>query len=212
VTENRQDARDQQSTPRLTTALIAAAETLRSGGAPAADDGKAPKEEQKLSIWWRVFGGTMLSIAALAVVTVYQQFSGALNDVRANINHLTEARGELVQKDEFGSRMTSVWNSIKELQALNATVTGLKERALLRNQQEKTDDEAREAMHKELQTLTTAVTALQERLLVLDQRIKQEQEHKELMRELHQLRERLAGLEGRQGGGVPAKAERGGDQ
>ena len=45
---------------------VAAAETLRSGGESAARPAEKKDEEQHVSVFWRVFGGTILSIVALA--------------------------------------------------------------------------------------------------------------------------------------------------
>src|SRR5207248_9354093 len=48
--------------------VVAAAETLRSAGESAARSAEKKDEEQHVTIFWRVFGGTILSIVALAAV------------------------------------------------------------------------------------------------------------------------------------------------
>jgi hypothetical protein len=139
------------------------------------------KAEERLPVLWRVFGATLLSIAALVVITLCQHFSGSLNELRAELGHLgadlhkdvahlTESQGHLVEKEEFSTRLSSVWNSLKDLQALSATVAALREKELVREEQ-----------------------------------LRQQDEHKELIRELQRLRERLALLEGRQEAAAPAK-------
>src|SRR5579871_4092035 len=173
------DNRVEQRSPQLpANGTLLEAETLRStalAGTPV-----MPAEgEERLPVFWRVFGATLLSIAALVVITLCQHFTSSLNELRSDLSHLNEdlrkdmarlneGQAHLVQKDEFSTRITSVWNSIKELQALGATVAALKEKTLVREEQ-----------------------------------LRQQDERQELVRELQRLRERLALLEGRQGAAPP---------
>jgi hypothetical protein len=150
--------------------------------------------EDRMPLFWRVFGGTILSILALAVITVCQYFNGVLGglrgdmgrlnedirkemshldtDLRKDLGRLNEAQGGVVKIEDFNSRLRSVWDSIKELQTLNVTVSALKERDMLR-----------------------------------EQHLREENERRELVRELQLLRERLANLEGKQAAApAPAKS------
>jgi hypothetical protein len=212
VSDSRSDWRNEQAAavraPGNTAAL---AETLRSG----ADGGAArpAKGEDRVSLFWRICGGTVLSILALSAVTVYQQINASFNELRNDFARLSESHADMVKKDEFNTRLTTVWNSIKELQAAPPAVTALKERAALLEQQFKAEQEHREAAGKELEALNSAVTVLKERGMLQEQQARQEEERKELVRELQQLRERLANIEGRQTVTSPARAEHaGGDQ
>jgi chromosome segregation ATPase len=179
------------------------AETLRSVASAAGQiDAPPAKEEARISIFWRVFGGTLLSIAALVVVTVYQQFTSSLNDLRGELGHLnidlrkdmsrlSEAQADLVKKDDHNGRLRSVWDSIKELQADKSTVTALKERAAVLQELFKAAEEERKDLVRQLQQLREVKAG--------------EEDRKELLRELQRLRERLALLEGRQQGGASVK-------
>src|SRR5262249_22667421 len=118
--------------------------------------------------------------------------------LRGEVNRINEIRGDLVKKDEFTTRATTIWNSIRELQANNATLSALKEKSMVRDQQWKDAEERRETMHKDLHAIGAAVTALKERAVLRDQQIKEREERMELVRELKKLRERRATLEGRQ--------------
>jgi chromosome segregation ATPase len=113
---------------------VLAAETLRNGSEHRAG-AASPKGEERMSVFWRVFGGTLLSIAALVVITVYNQFNTTLTDLRKELNQLYENRAELLRKDEFSNRLNSVWNSLKELQGANQKLAALNERAKLLDQQ-----------------------------------------------------------------------------
>ena len=74
---------------------LAVAETMRSVSAfkeaPPAREGKG---DEKISIFWRVFGGTLLSIGALVIMTVYTGLSGSISDLRKDINQEIEKRSK----------------------------------------------------------------------------------------------------------------------
>lgn len=173
---------------------ILVAETLRDSvpNRAARKPKKKPTDaEERVSVFWRIFGGTLLSIAALVVLTICQHFNNVLNelrgdlgrlndelrkdmshldaDLRKDLGRLNEVQGEGVKKEEFNSRLKSVWDGMKEVQVLS-----------------------------------TAVTALKERDMIREQHLREENDRKELVRELQLLRERLANLEGKQAGGNPA--------
>src|SRR4051812_38780418 len=48
------------------------------------------KPEEKISVFWRVFGGTILSITALVVIQAYQAISGTIHDLRADQTRMRE--------------------------------------------------------------------------------------------------------------------------
>lgn len=119
--------------------------------------GPEKKDEEKISLFWRVFGGTILSIVALVSITLFNNIMSsiaelrsemskanearntAVADLRAELAKLSEARSDLVRKDEFNTRMSSTWDRVQGLQQQNNTqnagmtslkteVDGLKER------------------------------------------------------------------------------------
>jgi hypothetical protein len=98
-------------------------EVLRTSAEAGKAGVKEESEEKRFPLFWRVFGGTLLSIAALVLINVYQGFSNGLhdlrndmghlnNDVRKELGRLSETQADLVKKEEFVSRMTSVWDSV----------------------------------------------------------------------------------------------------
>ena len=108
------------------------------GGFPSAELKQEKPAEEKISLFWRVFGGTILSIAALAVVTMYNSVATNISEVRANLagaqadaarqnadlraelNRVHEASGERLRVAEFNTRMTTVWDGIKSVQTQGA--------------------------------------------------------------------------------------------
>ncbi len=112
---------------------VLAVETLRSASESSRDKlkhaEKEPKhEDEKLSIFWRVFGGAILSIVALVSITLFNNISSAIVELRAEIGREREARAELVKKDEFQSRSQSQYERIRAAEGLKADIEGLKER------------------------------------------------------------------------------------
>jgi chromosome segregation ATPase len=189
VSQSRSERNPNQgvSTPVLAEALRAGSEAGKAA-APAGDEGK-------ISIFWRVFGGTLLSIAALVLVTVYQQFTSGINDLRNEAGHinadlrkdlgrLSEAQGDLVKKEDLNGRARAMWDAIKEVQADRSTLTTLKERCTVLMDLFKAGEEERRQLVGELQKLREQKAAADER--------------RELVREVQALREKLAQLEGRQ--------------
>jgi hypothetical protein len=172
--------------------LILAAETLRSGhgGKPVKPD---HQPEEKLSLFWRVFGGTILSICALTIITAYQQLAGGIHDLRTDVGRLREVAGEYLKKDEYNARSTQMWNRLNELNGLNASISVLTNKVAAIEEQRKVGEQD----HKDLLAVAVTLAALKDRDNALEKQIKDaEGERREVIRELQQLRERLAKLEG----------------
>ncbi len=119
-----------------------AEETLRSAALAGSEQAGLTKGEERISAFWRIFGATFLSIAALVILTLCQHFNNCLNDLRGELGHLNEdlrkelsrlneAHAEFLKKEEFSFRMKSVWDAMKELREGLASTAGLKERTVL---------------------------------------------------------------------------------
>jgi hypothetical protein len=155
---------EQSALVRVPNSAVLTAETLRSSGGFAARVEQSPKSEDRLPMFWRVFGGTMLSIAALVGLTVYQQFTGSLYDLRKEINALHEARADLVKKDELNNRLTPMWAALKESQTAGGEIAALKERCTNLLDQLKTTDNDRKQLAAEVQKLRDRLVLLEGRL------------------------------------------------
>ena len=195
--------RSEQRSPPLGLNTPVVAEALRAAAAPAGADAPPTKGEDRVPVLWRVFGGTVLSVLALVALTVYQQFSGALADlrgelghlnkeVRADLGHLSEAQGEAVKQDKFAATMKYAWDAIKELRDDRAALTAVKERVSVLAETFKVSEEQQKELAREVQQLRELRAA--------------EDERRALQAEVQRLRERLSLLEGKQGvppGGAP---------
>jgi hypothetical protein len=200
---------------------VLATETTRNAAASSqAAAPPAKSGEEKLSVFWRVFGGTVLSIAALVVITAYQMQNSSIHELRNDLAKANEARAELVKKDEFTSSRTKIWEKFQEMQKDTVTVQQLKDRLGQMEEQNKVlaaghkEDQDLQATlkqrmvsleqqlkdgstsQKDLQILQQTVAALQEKASLRDQQLKQlDDEKKELTKELQLMRERLAKVE-----------------
>jgi hypothetical protein len=142
--------------------LILAAETLRAGdtaGKRPAKDGE--RAEEKISVFWRVFGGTILSITALMVLNAYQSLTKDIHDVRTDVGHLRETNGEFIRKDEFNNRTTKMWDSIRETQAVDSKATVLASRLSAQEAQLAAAEHERKEMLRELLHLRERLAKLE---------------------------------------------------
>jgi DNA repair exonuclease SbcCD ATPase subunit len=175
---NEESPHDEQKLAPLP--LLTTAETLRSA-ASSAVAAKEEKGEEKISLFWRVFGGTILSIASVVAITVYQSLASAIHEVRSEVTKLNEAKAEFTRKEEFTSSRTKMWERVQQAQATADVGAGLKERVTQLEADRKELQAGQSGDRKEFQALQGAVAALKERLTNFDTLAKQiEQNQKEL--------------------------------
>lgn len=110
--------RDRQSDDRLGTSDVGVA--FAAVHAPNVAK-KEKSDEEKMSLFWRVFGGTIFSICALVCVTIYNNLASSISELRNEIARINEARAELVKRDDLNSRFTGLNDISKNLVAQNAT-------------------------------------------------------------------------------------------
>jgi len=155
----------QDALVRLPATALVATESLRTTNALGCEPSptQAPRAEEKMPLVWRVFGGTMLSICALACITVYQQFNTGINDLRRDWAAEHEARAELVKKDELNSRLTPLWTEVKNGNTLGQEITALKERCTMLQEQLKAGENDRKVLGTELQQMRDRLVRLEAR-------------------------------------------------
>jgi septal ring factor EnvC (AmiA/AmiB activator) len=157
--------REQEASSSTVPTLAVYAETLRrpdpSLFVPLPPAHPEKSSEERVSLFWRIFGGTLLSIVALVCITIVQQLFASMSELRNNLVHLQEAQSGLVKKDEYATRSTNMWNSIREAQALKETIVSLKEQAQIREQQLRTIEQEHKEMTREVQSLRERLAALE---------------------------------------------------
>jgi len=208
----RRPGRDEFDTTddRTPDSVLLAAGTLRTAESQPAKPHSGAHPEERLSLFWRVFGGTAVSIAALVAITLYNNMTTNINELRSEVSRVNEARAELVKKEEFNSRNQNLWDRIQALQELRVTVTGLKEQMSSLGEKQADVKGARDSLstieqrlkaaeddHKALAKAELTITALEQKTAARDAQLKAaEDDRKELARQVQELRERLAKVEG----------------
>lgn len=209
----RRPGRDESTTPddRTADSYVLAAGTLRADHPdPPGHPRAGAHPEDRVSVFWRVFGGTVLSIAALVAITLYNNLTTNINDLRNEVNRVNEARAELVKKEEFNTRNQNLWDRLQALQELRVTVTGLKEQIAACGEKQADQKALRDALtaieqrlktaeddHKALSRAEVALTALEQKAAAREVQLKAaDDDRKDLIRQVQELRERLAKVEG----------------
>ena len=110
------------------TPTLSASESLRTGTASGASPTHDPKDDDKISIFWRVFGGTLLSIVALVAVTLYNTLNSGISDLRAELTREREARLTFARKDEVEAHLKTQYERIRTVEGYKADIETMKER------------------------------------------------------------------------------------
>jgi DNA repair exonuclease SbcCD ATPase subunit len=188
--------KDQSPALRSPASTLLAAETLRSSSSPAAQE--EAKEEKRIPLVWRIFGGTVLSIGALIAITLYQQLH----------NKVETLADTLVKKQEFFDSRKGIWDHMEKLRAQGQSVDAeIQQRCARLEQQAKTSEEHHQEIVPELKQVREMLfTCLKESSGRLDRQVKAaEEERKKLLQEIQQLRDRLAALEAQKAPSSPVK-------
>jgi DNA repair exonuclease SbcCD ATPase subunit len=107
-----------------------AVETARSSSQPPppAKSAETKKDEEKIHVFWRLFGGTVLSIVALVAITLYNNLNGSITDLRQELSREREARATLAKKDDVDARAKTQWDRIRAVEGFKADIEAVKER------------------------------------------------------------------------------------
>jgi septal ring factor EnvC (AmiA/AmiB activator) len=156
-------------------------------------------EEEHTPLWVKIFGGSILSIAFLCVITLTGYIVSNMNSIQSQINTLN---AETITKKEFADRQKSIWDSQKTCndslgrvkECLNAIDVLAKERQLwLEKHEAKIADQA-----KSLDNANKEIAAQKERANSAEAQLKQmREEYQVLQKDMQSLRERVAAIEGK---------------
>jgi DNA repair ATPase RecN len=161
---------------------------------PAAPSGEATPGEGGMTWLWRISGGILLLAAALIAVAGYQNMDNQMNRLRDQLGTLTqelhrdldrlgENNGAMIKKDDHSTRLRTVWDSIKEMSGDHTDLTRVKERCAILQEMAKGNEEERRQMAEEVRRLRESQAG--------------DGDKATLTRELRDLRERLAQIEGK---------------
>lgn len=114
--------------PNRTDEILAVESARTATQQPPAKAGESKSGEEGLSVFWRVFGGTILSIVALVAITLYNTVNGNINDLRQELSREREARATLAKKDDVDARAKTQWDRIRAVEGFKADIEAVKER------------------------------------------------------------------------------------
>jgi hypothetical protein len=116
-------------------------ETVRSATAPA----PGGNDEHKISVFWRVFGGTILSIVALVSITLFNSIQSSISELRAETARAREAlatavkredldrerdsRSAMAKKEDVDARVKTIYERIRTIEGYKGDIEAVKERA-----------------------------------------------------------------------------------
>jgi hypothetical protein len=164
VTENPVYREDTECREEKSRAEIVEAEVMRSS-AKRVRGSVGPAGKPRMSLFWQVFGGTILSVVALGMITAYNQITTTDAELRHDVNQL---QGDIVRKEELNARLTPLWNNIKELERTRIEVVSLSEQAKILGRSHELNTQAEVERQRDLQR---QIDDLGRRLQVLADRL-----------------------------------------
>jgi len=134
----RRFSQDDEQTTENTPVLV---ETARSATAPPTSG----TDEHKISVFWRVFGGTILSIVALVSITLFNSIQSSISELRADAARAREAlatvvkredldrerdsRAAMAKKEDVDARVKTIYERIRSIEGYKGDIEAVKERA-----------------------------------------------------------------------------------
>lgn len=145
------------------------------GLSAASQSVEAQSQKEDVPTVWKIFGGAIVSIIFMLIVTIFGYIINNVNSIQTNINNLN---ADMVKKSEFNERVTNIWGTLRD-------VNSLKDRMNLVEQRNTNIDSLRER--------TTSVDA---RVTSLEAQVKTlQEENRSQAKDIQALRERVAVLE-----------------
>jgi regulator of replication initiation timing len=94
-------------------------------------------------------------------INAYQSLANNIHEVRTDLGRMREATGEYIKKDDFNARNTTIWNGIRDAQAVLPTVTVLTSKISGLEAQRAASDIERTDLHRELLQLRERIAKLE---------------------------------------------------
>lgn len=117
-------------------------------------DGNGVPKTSEPHWFWRVFGGTLLSLVGLLFVTLYSLNQSRISDLQNDSMKLYQQQGTLVKQEEFNNKLSNIWSQLRELGAL-------KERIAALDKELKRQADRDMSLEKEVQTLRERLAAVE---------------------------------------------------
>lgn len=157
------------------------------------------REEDHTPLWIKIFGGSILSISFLSVITLTGYIVSNINSIQSQVNSMN---AEIVTKKEFVEGQKAMWESIKLdsdniviiKERMNVLEQFAKERQIWMDKFELKIAE----QNKTIENISKEVAAYKEKTNGADtQLIQFREENRQFQKDIQLLRERVAGIEGK---------------
>ena len=136
--------------------------------APPPGRGRPSSLQTWTAVSWRIFGSTLICVTAIIAVALWVKYTNNIDSLRDEVKELRVQGGELLRKDEYHARQTSVAVGIKEVQTKNATAHDYwRLKALSQERQLKA---LRDESNATIKDMERQVQQLRERLAALEKK------------------------------------------
>ena len=153
------------------------------------------KPEDRMSLFWRVFGGTILSVAALIGVTLYNNLNSTISEIRADstrtINELraridaqNDSRGDLMRRADLEKALTALSARLDAMDKLSSTIAAIKEQMTALSDKSLT---AAKDQKDSQEAMKTAIAALRDKLTPAEQSLKTLEDDRKTLTALQQM-------------------------
>lgn len=164
---------------------------------------KDKDEHESIPIWIKLFGGSIISVLFLCVITVIGYVVNNLNSLQIQINNLN---AQMITKEENNQQHKTIWDTFMgQSKSIQEAIGPIKERIngleqLLKERQTLLDKvEARQSLQdKSVEGLHKDHVVQKEKIAAQDVLLGQlREEIRALQKDLQTLRERIAAIEGK---------------
>jgi hypothetical protein len=161
-----------ETTPRCESDAMGSDNTVVNDAVAAATPPVRARPSSASETWtavsWRIFGSTLICVAAIIAVALWVKYTNNIDSVRDDVKELRVQGADLIRKDDYHARQMSVAVGVKEVQTKNATAHDYwRLKALAQERQLKA---LRDESNSTIKDLERQVQQLQERLAALEKR------------------------------------------
>jgi chromosome segregation ATPase len=156
-------------------------------------------EDENIPLWIRIFGGSILSITFLCVITLTGYIVTNINSLQSQVNLINT---DMITKKDFQDRQKSLWDLFKtdsDMMALLKEKMNLLDQAAKDRQTTMDKYEIKISdQNKNIEIINKEIASLKEKSNSIENQIVQmREESKNLQNSIQAFRERVAAIEGK---------------
>jgi hypothetical protein len=120
-------------------------QVIPQGSPTGAVEAPCPQKKNRLSLFWKISGGTILSVIGFVAMLLFEQYNNSLAELRNDLKHFNETSAEFVKKDSQRRFMERMRECFQEMEASKAARTDLERE--LRASEHSREELAHEVQH-----------------------------------------------------------------